>query len=275
MSFQFSQPPGASAAEINADLSVPAIDSAANLLERDAIGHKADTVAGNSLVALARLLLANVAIIDGLHDVPLADSAVNAFIRDVLGNKLDVASDGVAASLVALVRESLDVLAEHDEHFHNLERWWGATGAPSETNAIAATVTVDFAATSGADDWGAAIPILGTADDPTPNSQLIFDAHRIIFTDLDADTSLWRFRIIFGYGTSAAAIGAGQWTEIPVITNAVPGNRSGGVASQVKIIRLPVGIKLWAQSWNQTGGEILSFQWGVHGYPAPTAPTPP
>jgi hypothetical protein len=215
--------------------------------------------------------------------VPAADSVANNYTQDVTGNKADVASEAVGtASLVALLRQILsdlgeieDETEEIDQHVHNIERWWGAVAVPDETNAIDANVTRDFAATSGNDDWGAAIPILGTADDPTPNGEILFDAHRVLFTDMDDDTSLWRFRIIYGYGTSAAAIGAGQWTEVPVITNATPGNRAGGVASNIKMIVLSVGIKLWAQAWNATLGEILSFQYGTHSYPAPTAPTPP
>lgn len=214
--------------------------------------------------------------------VPAANSADNATVEDVIGNKTDVASEAVGtASVVALLRQALsdlgeieDETEEIEQHFHNVERWWGAVAVPDETNAIDANVNRDFAATSGNNDWGTAIPILGTADDPTPGGELLFDAHRVLFTDLDDDTSLWRFRIIYGYGTSAEAIAAGQWTEVPVITTAVPGNRAGGVASDIKMIVLSVGIKLWAQAWNDTNLEVLSFQYGTHAYPAPSAPTP-
>jgi len=41
-------------AAIIADLGVPGVDSAANLLERDVIGNKADTIAGDSLVSLVK-----------------------------------------------------------------------------------------------------------------------------------------------------------------------------------------------------------------------------
>ena len=251
-----------------ATIAVPAVDSAANALIQDVVGNKLDTVGGNSLVALIRQIMADLI-------VPGADSGLNINWGDVIGNKLDTASDDVAASVVALLREILEDVVETDQHFHNTERWWGAVQAPDETNAIDANVNSDFVAASGANTWGAAIPILGTADDPTPNGQTTFDAHRVLFTDLDGDTSLWRFRIIYGYGTSGDAITADQWTEIPVITNAIPGNRAGGTASNIKMFPLPVGIKLWAQAWNDTDEEELSFQWGCHGYPAPAAPTPP
>ena len=76
---------------------VSGADSALNLLARDVVGNKTDTVAGNSLIALAlQLLAANV--------VVSADSAANVLDRDVVGNKSDtVAGD----SLVALVKRLL------------------------------------------------------------------------------------------------------------------------------------------------------------------------
>lgn len=207
-----------------------------------------------------------------VHGAPAANSTASILIRDVVGNKADVANKTEGqASIVGLLRQ----LVFAEEHIHTNERWWGASASPNETNAIDANVNRDFQASSGNNTWGTAIPILGTADDPTPGGQAEFDAHRIIFTDLDDDTSLWRFRIIYGYGTSSDAITAGQWTEIPMITNAVPGSRAGGLASLIKMIILPVGIKMWAQSWNDTDGETLAFQYGVHGYPSPAAPTAP
>ena len=66
---------------------VPAADSAANVLQRDVVGNKTDTNAGTSL--LARNL------------VPAADSANNVNARDVVGNKTDTVASG---SLQGLVR---------------------------------------------------------------------------------------------------------------------------------------------------------------------------
>lgn len=168
------------------------------------------------------------------------------------------------STAVAAIQDTVD---EIDQHFHNVERWWGSNGSPSETNAIAATVTAHFQATSGNDTWGTAIPICGTADNPVLPTQTEFDAHRIQIIDLDDQTDLWRLRIIWGTGTSAAAIVANQWTEVPVISNAIPGNRAGGVPVDVRMPPIAIGTKLWAQSWNDTNGEVLQFQWSPHGYP--------
>jgi len=155
---------------------------------------------------------------------------------------------------------------EIEKHFHGRERWWGALAGPDETNAIEANVGRPFAATSGADTWGLAIPICGTADNPVLGTDVKFDAHRIMVTDLDDDTTPWRMRIIYGTGTSGDAVTAGQWTEFMVMTNAVPGNRAGASPVDVMMPRVDVGSKCWVQSWNDTNGEVLSFFWGAHGY---------
>lgn len=175
----------------------------------------------------------------------------------------------IIASLAAIE----DEVEEIDQHSHNVERWWGALAGPTETNAIESNVTRPFAATSGNDDWGAAIPIIGTADNPGVSGlSTEFDVHELLVTDLDDDTTPWKIRLIYGTGTSADAITAGQCTERMVQTNAVPGNRAGGTPFPFRMIPLDVGTKVWAQSWNQTNGEIASFFIGVHGYPAPSKP---
>ena len=178
-------------------------------------------------------------------------------------DKIDgAATDGLAGTSNSLAYRVMEL----ERHFHNVERWWGALGAPDETNAIEANVNRPFVATSGNNAWGATIPILGTGDNPVLATDAKFDIHRLLVTDLDDDTTPWRIRIIWGTGTSADAITAGQWTEIMVMSNAVPGNRAGGSPVDVIMRRENVGVKIWAQAWNDTGAEELSFFTGYHGY---------
>jgi len=167
------------------------------------------------------------------------------------------------------LEEIEEEVEEIDQHSHNVERWWGAVAVPDETNAIDATVTVPFVAASGNDDWGTAIPICGTADVPVLANQTTFDPHRVLVTALDDQTDPWRLRIIWGTGTSADAISAGQWSEVMAIANAVPGNRAGGAPVDIRMPPIAVGTKMWAQVWNDTNLEELEFFWGAHGYPYP------
>lgn len=199
----------------------------------------------------------------------VTDNLPNSGALTAISNETDKI-DGAAIDGLGGTVDSLAYMAELlRRHHHNRERWWGATGAPTETNAIAVTVTVPFAATSGADTWGAAIPICGTADDPTPgDGDTKFDLHRLLIVGLDDQVDAWRVRIIWGTGTSGDAITAGNWTEIMVQSNVSPGNRAGAQPVDVIMLRVDVGTKCWAQSYNDTNGEILQFYIGVHGYVA-------
>jgi len=202
------------------------------------------------------------AAVDGLGGTAGSLAYIAATI-EVDTNKIDeAATTGLTGTHDSLAYR----MAEIDRHIHGRERWWGAVAVPDETDAIEANVTRPFAATSGADTWGTAIPIVGTDDVPSIAGDAYWDAHRIMVTDLDDETDTWRFRLIYGTGTSGDAITAGQWTEVMLQSNAVPGNRAGGQPVDIIMRRVASGTKLWAQAWNDTNGEVLSFFLGVHGY---------
>ena len=152
---------------------------------------------------------------------------------------------------------------ETEKHFHSRGRFWGATAAPNETNAIDANVDRPFVAVSGADDWGVAIPICGTADVPVPAGLVKTDAHRLLVTDTDHSTP-YRMRLIYGAGTSAEAIAAEQWSEEMFITASGP--FLSGTPVNFQMPRINVGDKLWSQAWNATNGSEVTFFWGCHGY---------
>lgn len=237
-------------------------------LEAVALNSTGDEVAGSLGVVVKAIQTtqtsdsSDITAIKAVTDV-LPDAGVLSSISSETDKIDGAATDGLSGTSNSLAYRVMEL----ERHFHNRERWWGAVAVPDETNAIEANVNRPFAATSGANTWGAAIPILGTADDPTPgDGDSKYDCHRIMVTDLDDDTTPWRIRIIWGSGTSGDAITAGQWTEAMVMTNAVPGNRAGGSPIDIIMRREDVGMKLWAQSWNVNNGEVLSFFYGVHGY---------
>ena len=154
---------------------------------------------------------------------------------------------------------------ELERHFHTEERWWGAVAIPGEANAIEANVARPFVVASGNDTWGVAIPILGSNDDPTSNTGVYFDPHRVVVVDFDGNETVWRIRFIWGAGTSGEAIAAGQWTEFMII-NTAAGPRALGTPSPMKCPRIAIGRKMWAQAWNATNLDELTFFWGAHGY---------
>ena len=204
-------------------------------------------------------------VVKAIQSTQTSDSADITAIKAVT----DVIPDAGAMTSIAQESTLEDVeeeVEEIDHHEHNVERWWGTTGADTETNAIAATLT-PYSATSGNNTWGGAVPICGTADTPAHTGATHFDPHRLEIVSLDDETDPWRFRMIYGTGTSGEAITAGQWSEIIVASNAVPGNRAGGSPVSIRMPVLTVGTKLWAQCWNNTNAEVMQFFWGAHGYP--------
>jgi len=175
-------------------------------------------------------------------------------------SKIDtVATDGLAGTSNSLAYR----VHEIEKHFHSRGRFWGAVAVPDETNAIDANVDTPFVAVSGNDDWGTAIPICGTGDNPVISGYAKFDAHLLLVTDTD-HTTPYRIRFIYGTGTSAAAISAGQWSETMFLASGGPFD--SGVPVEVQMPRVDVGSKLWCQVWSATNGSNVDFFWGAHGY---------
>lgn len=190
----------------------------------------------------------------------LPDSGVLSSISGETDKIDSAAADGLAGTSDSLAY----MVKEIERHFHNRARFWGAVAVPDETNAIDANVDTPFVAVSGNDDWGTAIPICGTADIPVPSPDDVkFDAHLILVTDTDHSTP-YRFRIIYGTGTSAAAISAGQWTEEMFITAGGP--FLNGTPVEFLMRRVDVGTKIWVQVWSASDGSNVDFFWGAHGY---------
>ena len=176
------------------------------------------------------------------------------------GGKVDQAATrgllGISNSLAYRVHEI-------EKHFHGREFWWGAVAVPDETNAIDANVDTPFVAVSGNDDWGTAIPIMGTSDIPANAGDVRFDARRVLVVDTDHATA-YRMRFIWGSGTSGDAITAGQCSEFMFITASGP--FIAGVPVDMMEPRGTVGEKMWCQVWNVTNSSEVDFFYGVHGY---------
>lgn len=171
--------------------------------------------------------------------------------------------DPVVSSDGGTLTTSNAELAHIEEHNHNHSRMWGSDGSPGEDTAIAATVTVPFVAISGNNTWGAAVSIKGADDVPVLAANTEFDAHRILVVATD-HTTPYRFRIIWGTGTSGDAITAGQWTEMMFMATAGPFN--SGVPEEIRMPVLALATLLWVQVWNATNLSEVDFYWGAHGY---------
>lgn len=140
-------------------------------------------------------------------------------------------------------------IAEIEKHFH------------SKSRVIPATIT-PIVIQSGANAWGTAVQILAAGDTPIFPGNKFFDPDTLIVVSSSIVTP-YRLRLIWGTGTSAAAILDDQFSETiycPYLA---------GVSTFHVIIRSPriaCGSICWIQCWNATNLAALSIFASLHEY---------
>ena len=161
-----------------------------------------------------------------------------------------------------------DEVTEIEHHIHNKERWFGQSGDQSGNDWAADNLTPldvisgDNAYGSDADDEA---KVLGTADTPVIAGMTKFDLHRFLIVGVSQD-SVYKFRIVWGTGTMADAITAGQTSEFMVKFDSVNPQQSAGIPFDVRMPRLDADTKVWVQAWNATNDATASFFVGLHEY---------
>lgn len=160
---------------------------------------------------------------------------------------------------------------EIEKHFHNNEKWFGIsadqTGENWASSVSASGMPAPFVAISGAGDYGAdsgdEAKLWGLSDTIGTNTKM--DFHEIFVTAASV-TSIFYLRFIYGSGTMAEAITAGQFTEFPIIADAAV----GGSIDTVLLLMMPritLGVhRIWAQAKNTTNNATISMLVGAHGY---------
>ena len=163
---------------------------------------------------------------------------------------------------------------EIEKHFHNNEKWFGKSADQSGVNKWAKSVSesgmpTSFRAISGTANYGTDVNdealVWGLYDTMGTDAKL--DLHQI-FVTAASTTTLWIVRIIYGAGTMADAITAGQFTEIPIIADAAQ-NGSIDVILKLMMPRITIGThKIWIQAKNATNNATIDFIIGGHSYVA-------
>jgi hypothetical protein len=185
--------------------------------------------------------------------------------------------DGLATLGLAGVSNSLAYrVHEIEKHFHNDERWYGKSADqsgvnPWATSLSAAGMRTSFRATSGSSAFGAdandealcwgvndTLSIAGV-------TMTKLDFHEI-FVTASSVTTIWYLRIIYGSGTMADAITAGQFSCLPLVADAAQ-NGSIDIIIPIMMPRVTIGThKIWIQGKNATDNATIDFLIGVHGY---------
>lgn len=175
----------------------------------------------------------------------------------------DVASVDIATRLTNILAE----ITEVEQHFHTRSRWFGKNGAQA-ANIWAADTLAPYRCISGNNTYGADANdealVWGTAN-AMISGQTRFDLDRIYVT-ASSVTTIYKVRFIYGTGTMADAIAAGQYTETITVVASASARLS---KEDLRMPRLTVGTdKVWAQCWNATDNATIDFVVGIHGYVA-------
>ncbi len=156
---------------------------------------------------------------------------------------------------------------ELEAHFHGLERWFGISADQSGTDWALANTLNPFVLTSGDNTWGAAAKILGTSDTPAIDGMTKYDPHRFLVVTTSVDT-IFKIRFIYGTGTSADAITAGQYSDLYVGYDSANPTTLPRQPWELNMIRLTCAShQMWAQCWNATNNATISLYVGIHEYP--------
>ena len=177
-------------------------------------------------------------------------------------------------TLLSLTDTQNDVAAllaemeQHDAHFHNRERWLGKLAVQTATDWADDTLA-PYRAISGANVYGAGANdealVLGTADTPIRAGMTLFDVRRLLILDVSHDT-VYKLRLVWGTGTMADAITAGQYSEVVVLCDSTNPQLSAGIPVDVMMPRLAVDTQIWVQAWSATDDAWADFLCGIHEY---------
>jgi hypothetical protein len=157
---------------------------------------------------------------------------------------------------------------EIERHFHGRERWRGKS-ADQSGNDWAADNLTPFRAISGLNTYGAdandEAKVLGTDDTPIISGMVRYDLHRLMMVGASSSTA-YKLRLIYGSGTMADAITAGQFSDMVIMSDPAVQH----VPHDVFEVMMPRGTcgvtKVWFQAWNATDNATIDFLVGLHEY---------
>lgn len=188
-------------------------------------------------------------------------------------NSIKTKTDNLPANTSTELTTINTEVVEIERHIHNRGRWFGKSADQSGNDWCVPASTVGiptvFRAVSGNADFGGdandEAKLFGTSDACIAGDTK-FDCHRLLIIDTSATTT-YVLRIIYGSGTMADAINAGQYNELIVKRDTVVGEAHGNPID-VLMPRITIGTdKLWLQCKNTTDNAWIDFYFGGHSYP--------
>jgi hypothetical protein len=194
------------------------------------------------------------------------DSGNNININDILGNKLDTRNGTSLVSLLKATHYEAEII---DSHEHRRSRVFGKSIDQSGTNWCTEDRLVPFRAISGANAYGSdaddEAKIFGATDTPFITGHLFFDPGMIQVVAASNDLT-YILRLVWGTGTMAAAIAAGQYSAITSRFDSISPQATAFGQLIIGTNRIPVGQKVWLQVKNETDDAWIDFYISAHGY---------
>ena len=167
------------------------------------------------------------------------------------------------------IQNAYDEAWRANKHHHNYERGFGKSADQSGNDWAVESGLTAFVATSGANDFGVAIKVLGTADTPNQVGMVYYDPHKLLITDMNVNT-LFVIRLIFdcdGDAVADTAEGKGYYSDTYVISPDTNVNRVGGAPLKLITKRVASGVRMWAKVKNAVASKTLAFYPIIHEYP--------
>jgi hypothetical protein len=195
-------------------------------------------------------------------------AAVKSVVDDIKVDTDEI--DDVATSGLAGISNSLAYrVHEIERHLHGRERWFGKLAVQTATDWADNNIVTPYRCISGNNAYGTDANdealLVGTADTPAIAGMAKFDLHRVFIVASSSET-VWKLQLIYGTGTMADAIAAGQFSTFMLKVDAAAAS-SPALPMDVMLPRGTCGAtKVWMRGWNITNNATIDFFIGWHEY---------
>lgn len=206
----------------------------------------------------------NTTLIRAKTDLITSDPATQTYLGSI-GSNITIINGTV---------EAIETDVEYaEQHLHHRTAWYGKLATANATHwADINTLTSPYVATSGNNAWGTGgtdpAELFGTGDELPELGTLNSGDFAQIYVIANSSDTLYRFRIVWGTGTLADAITAGQWSEGVYLRKSTDTVRMPRML-ECPVIPFYIGglpIKVWLICWNASNDATMSFYIGAHGY---------
>lgn len=153
------------------------------------------------------------------------------------------------------------------QHFHNFERWFGATAGVAPA---IASIGSRFRVTThaNANTFGTAVAIIDGSETLGAAFQTHFDFHRLHITDVETNGLIYKLRFIFnlnGEANAAAAVTNNHYSDVCL---KIDQTNADSMPLAIMSGQIPVGTKVWCQVMQAgAGAKYIEFLVGMHLYP--------